>query len=85
MVSATAKGARAVLADYLSIFLSQEPISMNNFKNIVKSLWKSEEGLTTVEYAIAGALVGLAVVLAFTNLGVAVNGVITRLVTAVNS
>ena len=58
---------------------------MNNFKKTMQTLWTSEEGLTTVEYAIAGALVGLAVVTAFTNLGTAVGGVITRLVTAVNS
>ena len=37
---------------------------------------KEEEGLTTVEYAIAGALVGAAVVAAFTALGVQVGTVI---------
>ena len=58
---------------------------MNNFKNVLKSLWTGEEGLTTVEYAIAGALVGLAVVTMFTNLGTAVGGVISKLVSAVNS
>ena len=58
---------------------------MNNFKNILKSLWTGEEGLTTVEYAIAGALVGLAVVGMFTNLGSAVGNVISKLVSAVNS
>ena len=36
-----------------------------------------EEGLTTVEYAIAGGLVGAAVVAAFVDLGDAVEGVIT--------
>jgi pilus assembly protein Flp/PilA len=35
-----------------------------------------EEGLTTVEYAIAGGLVGAAVILAFTNLGAKVAAVI---------
>jgi len=39
---------------------------------IIKRFVKEEEGLTTVEYAIAGALVGLAVIGAFTNLGGAV-------------
>ena len=58
---------------------------MDNFKKTIKSLWTSEEGLTTVEYAIAGALVGLAVVTMFTNLGTAVAGVISKLVSAVNS
>jgi len=36
-----------------------------------------EEGLTTVEYAIAGGLVGAAVVGAFRALGLSVGGVIT--------
>lgn len=30
---------------------------------------KEEEGLTTVEYAVAGTLIGLAVIAAFTQLG----------------
>jgi pilus assembly protein Flp/PilA len=34
---------------------------------------KEEEGLTTVEYAVAGTLVALAVVTSFTNLGTAVS------------
>lgn len=58
---------------------------MNNVKKGLISLWRNDEGLTTVEYAIAGALVGLAVVTAFTNLGTAVGNVINNLITAVNS
>jgi len=42
-----------------------------------------EEGLTTVEYAIAGGLVGAAVVIAFTDLGTAVGNVITGLTGAI--
>jgi pilus assembly protein Flp/PilA len=38
---------------------------------------REEEGLTTVEYAIAGGLVGAAVIVAFRTLGVTVGGVIT--------
>lgn len=38
---------------------------------------KEEEGLTTVEYAIAGSLVAAAVITAFSDLGGAVCGVIT--------
>jgi pilus assembly protein Flp/PilA len=38
----------------------------------IKKFLMEEEGLTTVEYAIAGSLVGLAVVTAFTDLGDAV-------------
>ena len=49
------------------------------FKFISK-LAKKEEGLTTVEYAIAGTLVALAVVGAFTALGGAVGGQITKIV-----
>ncbi len=33
------------------------------------AFFREEEGLTTVEYAIGGALVGLAIVAAFTALG----------------
>ena len=58
---------------------------MNKVKSALMNLWYSDEGLTTVEYAIAGALVGLAVVTAFTNLGTAVGGVINNLIAAVNS
>ena len=58
---------------------------MNKVKQGLTKLWRNDEGLTTVEYAIAGALVGLAVVTMFTNLGQAVAGVISNLVSAVNS
>ena len=50
---------------------------MSKFKSALIALWKEEEGLTTVEYAIAGGLVGAAVIVAFTDLGTAVEGVIT--------
>jgi len=42
---------------------------MNKFIKGVKDFLKEEDGLTTVEYAVAGALVAATVVLAFTNLG----------------
>ena len=48
---------------------------------------RREEGLTTVEYAIAGGLVGAAVIVAFTNLGTQVGriiGLIVNALTAVN-
>jgi pilus assembly protein Flp/PilA len=45
---------------------------------------RDEQGLTTVEYAIAGGLVGLAVVTAFTDLGTAVGNVIQQLITAIS-
>ena len=43
---------------------------------------REEEGLTTVEYAIAGGLVGAAVIGAFQALGISVGGVITTIDTA---
>ena len=43
---------------------------------------RDEEGLTTVEYAVAGALVAGVLVAAFTDLGVAVGGVIRGLIGA---
>jgi pilus assembly protein Flp/PilA len=50
-----------------------------NFKNIIADFIKDEEGLTAVEYAIAGSLVGLAVVGSFTALGGAVGGAIDEM------
>ena len=47
-------------------------------KKIMKFL-RDERGLTTVEYAVAGALVAAAVVVAFTDLGVAVGAQINNL------
>jgi pilus assembly protein Flp/PilA len=44
-----------------------------------------EEGLTTVEYAIAGGLVGAAVIVAFTDLGAAVGGVVTSITGDLNA
>ena len=43
---------------------------------------RDEEGLTAVEYAVAGALVAAALVAAFTALGEGVGGVINGLTTA---
>ena len=56
---------------------------MTQLKDALIALWRNEEGLTTVEYAIAGGLVGLAVVVAFRTLGVTVGGVITAINTAI--
>ncbi len=54
-------------------------------KAAVMKFVKDEDGLTVVEYAVAGGLVSLAVVTAFTNLGTAVRDEIVRLTTAINS
>ena len=50
-------------------------------KQAITKFLKDEEGLTTVEYAIAGALVGAAVILSFTNLGAQVGVVIDGITT----
>jgi len=50
---------------------------MQTIKMSWTTFWSRDEGLTTVEYAIAGGLVGLAVVVAFQALGVSVGTVIT--------
>jgi len=56
---------------------------VTQLKDALIALWRNEEGLTTVEYAIAGGLVGLAVVVAFRTRGVTVGGVITAINTAI--
>ena len=53
-------------------------------KKFVMKFLQNEEGLTTVEYAIAGGLVGAAVIGAFQALGLSVNGVIVRITAAIN-
>ena len=42
-----------------------------------KALWKDEEGLTTVEYALLLALVAIAAITAWTTLGSRVNSTVT--------
>ena len=53
-------------------------------KQKMMNFLRDEKGLTTVEYAVAGALVAAAVVLAFQTLGVSVGTVIGNLNTAIN-
>lgn len=52
-------------------------------KKLIVDFLREEEGLTTVEYAVAGSLVAAAVVLAFTNLGEAVRLTIVGLTGAI--
>jgi pilus assembly protein Flp/PilA len=54
-------------------------------KALLIGFYRDEEGLTMVEYAIAGALVAATAVVVFTNLGTAIVAAITNLVTAVNT
>ena len=42
---------------------------LRNARTALARLWAGQEGLTTVEYAIAGTLISLAVIAAFTGLG----------------
>ena len=51
---------------------------------LVKFL-RDENGLTTVEYAVAGALISLAVITAFTDLGTAVGLVIDSIEQAITA
>ena len=52
-------------------------------KNIIAFI-RDEKGLTTVEYAIAGGLVGAGAIAAFSDLGTAVAGVINDMFTAIS-
>ena len=55
---------------------------MTNLKNAIAKFIRDEDGLTTVEYAIAGGLVGAGVIAAFSALGSEVSRVITDITTA---
>jgi pilus assembly protein Flp/PilA len=55
---------------------------MRNFKEAVLKFVREEEGLTIVEYAVAGGLISAAVVVAFTALGGRVNTIIRAITTA---
>jgi pilus assembly protein Flp/PilA len=52
---------------------------------MIKNFLRDETGLELSEYAVAAALVALAAVTAFTNLGTAIGTKIGQLVTSVNS
>jgi pilus assembly protein Flp/PilA len=54
---------------------------MAETRNTPSALWKEEEGLTVVEYAIAGGLVGAVLIGAFILLGGEVNAIITYIYT----
>ncbi len=56
---------------------------MKKVKQKIKRFITKEEGLTTVEYAVAGAVVASAVLLAFTNLGGAVATKVGEITTAI--
>lgn len=58
---------------------------MNYLKLKLVSLWKRQEGLTTVEYAIAGGLVAAAVITGFQLLGTNVGTVINNIANAIGT
>lgn len=58
---------------------------MNSMYEKLVAFVRDEEGLTATEYAIAGGLVGAAVIGAFTELGTAVGDVITFITDAINA
>lgn len=60
-------------------------MELQTIKQAVANFIKDEEGLTIVEYAVAGGLITLAVVGVFTALGDAVATNITDLTSAVNA
>ncbi len=55
---------------------------MKTLSTMLKAFWQEETGLTMVEYAVAGSLITLGAVTAFTNLGTAVSGRIGAITTA---
>ena len=56
---------------------------MKSFKLALITIRRNEKGLTTVEYALAGGLIAVAVSLAFTNLGTQVAAVINNIITII--
>ncbi len=58
-------------------------MTIQTIKRAMLKFAKDEDGLTIVEYAVAGGLITAAVVLAFTDLGAAVRTRINGLTTAI--
>lgn len=54
-------------------------MELQTIKQAVVKFIKDEEGLTVVEYAVAGGMISLAVIVAFQTLGTTVGGIITDL------
>lgn len=57
-------------------------MTIQTIKTAVLKFAKDEDGLTIVEYAVAGGLITAAVIVAFTNLGTAVRDTINDIITA---
>lgn len=56
---------------------------MNKFIEQVKAFWADEDGLSAVEYVVAGALVIALLVGGFTALGTTLQGKLTGFVTSI--
>jgi len=59
-------------------------MEIQTIKQAVVKFIKDEEGLTMVEYAVAGALVAVACVTAFTSLGTAIAAAIDEMIDAMD-
>lgn len=57
-------------------------MKLQSIKHAVTQFIKDEQGLTTVEYAVAGGLVAAVLLTAFTNLGTAVKAKINLIILA---
>ena len=57
---------------------------MKKIQKAAAALWKEDEGLTMVEYCIAGGLVAAGAAVAFSNLGSAISSTISNLITYMN-
>ena len=57
---------------------------MKNMKKAAGALWREDEGLTMVEYCIAGGLVAAGAAVAFSSLGSAISSTISNLITYMN-
>lgn len=52
-------------------------------RSLILAFWQEEDGGNAIEYALIAALVAIAIVAGATALGTELNGVFTRLVTAI--
>lgn len=59
-------------------------MTIQTIKTAVLKFAKDEDGLTIVEYAVAGGLITLAVVTAFTDLGTAIAAKIQEIIDAIS-
>jgi pilus assembly protein Flp/PilA len=58
---------------------------MDKIERALAGLWAKQEGLTTVEYAVAGGIIVAAVIVGFQLLGGNVGVVITNIATAIGA